>query len=137
MWDLPGPGIEPVCPALAGGFSTTALPGKPELTVLKATFPLMLTGIIGTPPAFSLSLSGAGLCGVMLARAKGIDFWSLFASEFQCDLEQIIHLCTSISSSVQWADGTVLPVLQSYPENQRCIKMVWGCSLGCMTLYQL
>ena len=29
MWDLPGPGIEPVSPALAGGFSTTVPPGKP------------------------------------------------------------------------------------------------------------
>ena len=31
MWDLPGPGIEPVSPALAGGFITTAQPGKPLL----------------------------------------------------------------------------------------------------------
>ena len=29
MWDLPGPGHEPVYPALAGGFLTTAPPGKP------------------------------------------------------------------------------------------------------------
>ena len=29
MWDLPRPGHEPVCPALAGGFPTTAPPGKP------------------------------------------------------------------------------------------------------------
>ena len=28
MWDLPGPGIEPVSPALAGGFLTTAPAGK-------------------------------------------------------------------------------------------------------------
>ena len=28
MWDLPGPGLEPVSPALAGGFFTTAPPGK-------------------------------------------------------------------------------------------------------------
>ena len=28
MWDLPGPGIEPVSPALAGGFLTAAPPGK-------------------------------------------------------------------------------------------------------------
>ena len=28
MWDLPGPGMEPVSPALAGGFLTTAPPGK-------------------------------------------------------------------------------------------------------------
>ena len=29
MWDLPRPGLEPVSPALAGRFSTTAAPGKP------------------------------------------------------------------------------------------------------------
>ena len=29
MWDLPRPGPEPVSPALAGGFLTTAPPGKP------------------------------------------------------------------------------------------------------------
>ena len=28
MWDLPGPGLEPVSPALAGGFLTTAPPGR-------------------------------------------------------------------------------------------------------------
>ena len=28
MWDLPGPGLEPVSPALAGRFLTTAPPGK-------------------------------------------------------------------------------------------------------------
>ena len=28
MWDLPGPGLEPVTPALAGGFLTTAPPGN-------------------------------------------------------------------------------------------------------------
>ena len=30
MWDLPRPGLGPVSPALAGGFSTTAPPGKPK-----------------------------------------------------------------------------------------------------------
>ena len=30
MWDLPRPGLELVSPALAGGFSTTAPPGKPS-----------------------------------------------------------------------------------------------------------
>ena len=29
MWDPPRPGLEPMSPALAGGFSTTAPPGKP------------------------------------------------------------------------------------------------------------
>ena len=30
MWDLPGPGLEPVSPELAGGFLTTVSPGKSE-----------------------------------------------------------------------------------------------------------
>ena len=36
MWDLPRPGLEPASPALAGRFSTTAPPGKPNaLAILK------------------------------------------------------------------------------------------------------
>ncbi|KAJ8782454.1 hypothetical protein J1605_010162 [Eschrichtius robustus] len=36
MWDLPGPGLEPVSPALAGGFLTTVPLGKsPEFLFLK------------------------------------------------------------------------------------------------------
>ena len=31
MWDLPGLGIEPMSPALAGGFFTTEPPGKPRI----------------------------------------------------------------------------------------------------------
>ena len=30
MWDLPRPGLKPMSPALAGGLSTTAPPGKPS-----------------------------------------------------------------------------------------------------------
>ena len=37
MWDLPGPGHEPVSPASAGGLSTTAPPGKPY-KILKMCF---------------------------------------------------------------------------------------------------
>ena len=40
MWDLPGPGLEPVSPALAGGFLTTVPPGKPEKN-------FFLTGFFG------------------------------------------------------------------------------------------
>ena len=35
MWDLPRPGHEPMSPALAGRFSTTAPPGKPKAHVFK------------------------------------------------------------------------------------------------------
>ena len=35
MWDPPRPGLEPVSPALAGRFSTTAPPGKPQALIFK------------------------------------------------------------------------------------------------------
>ena len=38
MWDLPRPGLEPVSPALAGRFSTTAPPGKPQSALFRARF---------------------------------------------------------------------------------------------------
>ena len=34
MWNLPRPGLKPVSPALAGRFSTTVSPGKPQLSIL-------------------------------------------------------------------------------------------------------
>ena len=37
MWDLPRPGLEPMSPALAGRFSTTTPPGKPNTYFLLHT----------------------------------------------------------------------------------------------------
>ena len=36
MWDLPGPGLKPMSPAFAGGFLTTAPPGKSLLLLFGA-----------------------------------------------------------------------------------------------------
>ena len=38
MWDLPGPGLVPVSPALAGAFLTTAPPGKSRYVSFKEPF---------------------------------------------------------------------------------------------------
>ena len=40
MWDLSRPGIEPLCPAIAGGFLTTGPPGKSLSLVFHASVPL-------------------------------------------------------------------------------------------------
>ena len=42
MWDLPGPGIKPVSPALAGGFLTTVPPGKSLYDVFENYFGMLL-----------------------------------------------------------------------------------------------
>ena len=38
MWDLPGPGLEPVSPALVGGFLTTVPPGKSFTFYFKSVY---------------------------------------------------------------------------------------------------
>ena len=44
MWDLPGPGLKPVSPALAGGFLTTEPPGKPTKPTLTCDPAITLLG---------------------------------------------------------------------------------------------
>ena len=44
MWDLPGPGIEPMSPALAGGFLSTVPPGKPFHAFLMGSCDLSIGG---------------------------------------------------------------------------------------------
>ena len=50
MWDLPKPGLEPVSPALAGRFSTTVPPGKPNNYFFKYMLSLFLPFIISKYP---------------------------------------------------------------------------------------
>ena len=46
MWDLPRPGLEPVSPALAGRFSTTAPPGKSSAHFLIGFFVFLILSYI-------------------------------------------------------------------------------------------
>ena len=56
MWDHPRPGLEPVFPALAGRFSTTAPPGKPRSIY---SFPSVFNShsLLGKSYFLSLALS--------------------------------------------------------------------------------
>ena len=53
MWDPPGPGHEPVSPALAGGLPTTAPPGKPLYVFLNRVTCMLFEGMGGTSPWFT------------------------------------------------------------------------------------
>ena len=59
MWDLPGPGLEPVSPALAGGFLTTAPPGEaPEMALNK------------TQVEYGMGQDGVGQAGLVWVGEK-------------------------------------------------------------------
>ena len=46
MWDLPGPGLEPVTPTLGGGFLTTGHQGSPEILLFSL---LLFTKVTHVP----------------------------------------------------------------------------------------
>ena len=64
MWDPPRPGLEPVSPALAGGLSTTALPGKPYY-IFKSRkwghFNILVTNVIPLNSGFLVTLGDYNL----------------------------------------------------------------------------
>ena len=68
MWDLPRPGLEPVSPALAGRFSTTAPPGKPSGNVFNET---ELNECRGQAAPYSLDLLSATFWAVVLLPGPG------------------------------------------------------------------
>ena len=53
MWDLPGPELKPVSPALAGGFLTTAPPGKsqkiPDFSYFIISNKFLTSHLLGPP----------------------------------------------------------------------------------------
>ena len=67
MWDLPGPGLEPLSPALAGGFLTTAPPGKSLharfLTPLSLSFFIYRNGALLSPTRLQRGLNKAYING--------------------------------------------------------------------------
>ena len=71
MWDLPGPGVEPVSPALAGRFFTTGPPGKSShwlfffhlyLFIFKFYFIFKLYNIVLLLPNIEMNLPQVYMC---------------------------------------------------------------------------
>ena len=85
MWDPPRPGPEPVSPALAGGFPTTAPPGKPKIFFkIKSIyldrmgfFYLIIFGCVGS----SLRCAGFSLRRLLLSQSTGSRARGLSCSE--------------------------------------------------------
>ena len=71
MWDLPGPGLEPVSPALAGRFPTTVPPGKSNRTFL-------------SPQKFSYTLPSYSLLSPHLPTTQLLFWFVLLQIKFAC-----------------------------------------------------
>ena len=71
MWNLPGPGLEPVSPPLAGGFLTTAPLGKPSLVKFIPRYFILFDSIVSG--IFLIFLFDSSL----LVYRNGTDFYIL------------------------------------------------------------
>ena len=79
MWDPPRPGLEPVSPALAGRFPTTAPPGKPSCFIfIFSYFSFSLFFIASHISVFSV-------CGNFLSL-WGISFSIIFNPDLQVSI---------------------------------------------------
>ena len=66
MRDIPGPGMEPVCPAFAGGLFMTKPPGKaPMWTILRVFIEFVPVLIL----FYVLLFFGPVTCGILSPRA--------------------------------------------------------------------
>ena len=62
MWDLPRSGLEPVSPALAGRFSTTAPPGKPCWCLLSTFLLVVCFYLIELKKLYNLNINPLQFC---------------------------------------------------------------------------
>ena len=101
MWDLPRPGLEPVSPALAGGFSTTVPPGKSLQCFLMSSSPHLLNSsapefLFGSFFRVLISLVKFSFCSLIYFWGHGTAFlgfllaywvysWQLFWILYQLD----------------------------------------------------
>ena len=90
MWNLPGPGLEPMSPALAGGFLTTAPPGKPYAYFLQLSTSLTpsVNVFSAIPPIFSI-----------------LFFYSSFKKSFVCHPQNWSHkllMSLNLQLKKQW-----------------------------------
>ena len=73
MWDLSGPGLEPVSPALAGGLLTTVPPGKSEAGIIYwpvAFLHMVIQGLRLSPSRGSAILQGLIVMYIQLAEEE-------------------------------------------------------------------
>ena len=112
MWDLPRPGLEPVSPALAGGFLTTGLPGK-SLAFQDEQFRLgsKKEEALTTSSGDSLKHSNKGRKALGGTRHP-----KSLQSRLSCGVSQVTTLITNtINSHVRLAGFCILRYTYKYP----------------------
>ena len=117
MWSLPGPGIEPMSPALAGGFLTTGPPGK-------SLSPCWAEGEPHQSRApVKLSCRAALWAHLKYTKIEGILWWIPMHSS------PSLHGNASAASPVVCASVPTLLSTPSAGEQSACCAFIQSCCL--------
>ena len=122
MWDLPGPGIEPVSPALAGGLLTTGPPEKSEFLLFCSICSVLF--MVGFFPCVCFSF---GLWG---------PFWLSFLCESprrartKVCITNIEEGCDWQNTSQCWASYNKQPLMHSCDCLKKYGKIPWVWQWG-------
>ena len=135
MWDPPRPGLEPVSPALADRFSTTAPPGKPRVLVLRTT---KSSNGKQTPVHERFSnLSLCHGCCITIREIQGVEKWTLLLDGRHCknalqrQIERGMEKCvTNFISTMESNKGTIRE-LRGHQRNKTDGKETSRNILGC------
>ena len=153
MWDLPGPGPEPVSPALAGGFLTTAPPGKSLGHILihrraklffykvdlaiPASFPFQINFRVSLLSSFLRKLLVLWLEIYWIYRFRNIDMFIIINDHIKSVKwgSSLVAQCLRIHLPMQ---GTqVQALVREDPTCRRATKSVrhnyWACTLEPMS----
>ena len=152
MWDLPGPGLEPMSPALAGGFPTTAAPGKPRCSVLMKLNHGCIHNYGSVPPSESKewgwsymqycvskhvlapfldhSLRRGMLLVLLLYLSQGLDSNPDSITQDYCDLGQVTW-----SQFFHWSRNILTTALRVVCISVCvCVNTMWKFVEGCVSL---
>ena len=138
VWDLPGPGLKPVPPALAGGFLTTAPPGKPLRYFLCLESRSYVKEVVAHGFLWTLSWRGTALepkC--LLWERSSFKSWSChpMLSRYCCLLQRqplssVLTECWAKQCEISLC---LLPsctfLCSSFPHSCYCLPVHWCCHL--------
>ena len=133
MWDLPGPGLEPVSPALAGGFLTTAPPGKssiflvPDFFLSYSSFWWRPASYISQTPVPAATLLGSSMKGIDGRSQGGKRAEVMFSQHLTSPLAVVVKAVSIVPTAAQpWQ---CLMNYEKWPPKQGTFKeaswMVW------------
>ena len=132
MWNLPGPEIEPISPALADGFLFTAPPGKSILAVFKIVYFQLVIGNSFYPCNIELKLQFISVQSLSCVRLFATPWIAAHQASLSITISQSSLKLTSIESVMPSSHLMLCRPLFLLPQIPPSIRVFSNESTLCM-----